>query len=400
MPLLNLAYFQMSLTPDTSCLFTQDIHSALKASVVVPVRNESEAIYRTLLALYNQFDADGFRMNQNSYEVLVLINNCTDNTLLVCESFKQNYPDFNLLIECIDFPTEQAHVGTARRLLMDAACRRLMAVRGEEGIIISTDGDSEVDPLWLYHTLQEVETGADVVGGRILSFDVPQGAKLHHLRNVTYRYLKARLESEIDPCRENPWPRHFQCYGPSLAVTCRMYEIAGRIPAIPYLEDEEFRKALKRVDAKIRNSPKVKVQTSSRLDGRVAFGFSVQLQRWGEMDSREEEQVESLMTLIYKYQLKHRLRACWQSQPKVLPGLMFTQSNLDEQALRNLWEKHIYFESFWESLEALLDDGRGEIISVQPISVAIFSLRNYFCERQKSLLKAVSEQAPSKIIAV
>ena len=389
----------MSLTPDTSRPFNQDINLALRLSVIIPLRNEAESIHRTLLALYNQCDPNGMPISRNCYEVLLLINNCIDDTLTVCESFQLKHPDFNLFIECINFPAEQAHVGTARRVLMDAACRRLLEVRGEDGIIISTDGDSEVDSLWIYHTLAEIESGADVVGGRILSFQVPQNAKLHHLRNVTYRYLKTRLEAEIDPCLVNPWPRHFQCYGPSLAVTCKMYDMAGRIPAIPFLEDEEFRKALKRVDAKIRNSPKVKVQTSSRLEGRVAFGFSVQLQRWGEMSKGDEEQVESLTTLIYKYQLKHRLRTLWQQTPRELPDRVLAQLGQLEQTLRALWNEHIYFESFWERLEGLLDESGDELISCQPISVAISSLRNYFSARG-SILKAVSQQCSSNVMAV
>lgn len=384
-----------------SCLFSRKVNSELMATIIVPVRNEAETIYNTLLAIYNQYDPNGYRVNFNCYEILLLVNNCTDNTLIVCQQFQQQHADFNLHIECVSFPRQQAHVGTARRILMDAAYSRLMGVRGKRGIIISTDGDSEVDCFWLYHILEEFSKGVDVVGGRILCHDVPSDAKFHHLRNVTYRYLKARLEAEIDPNIINPWPHHFQCYGPSLAVTCGIYDKAGRIPAIPFLEDEEFRKALKRVDAKIRNSPDVKVYTSSRLDGRVAFGFSVQLQQWKQMGGASEEIVESIRTLIFKFQLKHKLRILWSLKENLNPEkLLLSSVELDWQVINSIWKQQIYFESFWEKLENILDEKKGTFIGHQSISEAILSLRNYFSERQKSILKPVQENNDSNIIAV
>jgi len=383
------------------CLFNGKINPELKVSVIVPVRNEAETVYGTLMALNNQMAHGGQSLNFNLYEILLLVNNCTDDTLTVCKAFQQQNPKLNLHIEYINLPKANAHVGTARRILMDAAYRRLMEVTGEKGIIVSTDGDSEVDRFWLSQILNEFSLGVDVVGGRILCADVPQTAKLHHLRNVGYRHLKARLESEIDPCRTNPWPHHFQCYGPSLAVSCGMYHKAGRIPAIPFLEDEEFRKALKRMDAKIRNSPHVKVYTSSRMDGRVSFGFSVQLQQWAEMGEAKEESVESLGTLIFKFKLKQRLRTFWGFQEN-LNGVeqLCRSTGIDLRAIGSLWKQHIYFESFWEELESVLNESHKIFIVYQPISEAISTLRNYFSDRQKSILKPVQEQTDSSIIAV
>lgn len=46
---------------------------------------------------------------------------------------------------------------------MDEAHRRLDFLGTKKGVIISTDGDSEVAPTWIAANLYEVAAGADVV---------------------------------------------------------------------------------------------------------------------------------------------------------------------------------------------------------------------------------------------
>ncbi|WP_419129605.1 glycosyltransferase [Pedobacter sp. N23S346] len=353
-------------------------------SVVIPVKNEAECIQDTLDAIRLQCDSSGNKIDYNIFEVLVLANNCTDQTFQICEAYQITHPEFALHVVQVTLEGKSAHIGTARRLLMDNAYQRLMQVAGDRGIIVSTDGDSQADPTWIYHILAEMENGVDVVGGRILPRDTPLQSKLHHLRDVTYRLFTSRLESVLDPCIANPWPRHFQCYGPSLAVTCEIYDRSGRLPAIPYLEDEEFRKRLKRIDAKIRHSPNVKIYTSSRLTGRVEFGFSIQLKQWQDMSTKGEQQlVESLETLIFKLNVKHSLRKLWATST-ACPALnaelksMAAALVIDFQTLKTTLQDSPYFESFWEQIEDhLLSIDHAEII-MEPISNVIASVRQYF----------------------
>ncbi len=373
-------------------LFSTPPNPLLRLSVVVPVKNEAECIQDTLDAIRNQCNPSGDEIDHNIFEVLVLANNCTDQTLQICEAYQITYPEFALHVVPITLEGETAHIGTARRLLMDNAYHRLMRVTGDRGIIVSTDGDSQADPTWIYHILAEMDNGVDVVGGRILPRDTPSQSKLHHLRDVTYRLFTSRLESLLDPCVANPWPRHFQCYGPSLAVTCEIYDRSGRLPAIPYLEDEEFRKRLKRIDAKIRHSPNVKIYTSSRLNGRVEFGFSVQLKHWQDMSTKGEQQmVESLDTLIFKLNVKNSLRKLWASTT-LCPALQAELKSIakalaiDFQTLVTALQDNQYFESFWEQIEDhLLSTGHAKII-MEPVSKVISSVRQYF---SKSFAKPV-----------
>lgn len=389
----------LSLPGEAKSPFQDIVIPTIKLSVIIPAKDESAYIAKTLEALRKQFDALGNPIDHSLYEVLVLANNCSDDTFDICKLYQKKYPEFNLHVACVVLEKEQAHIGTARRMLMDAAHDRLRSVAGEKGIIVSTDADSEVSPHWIYYILKEVKNGADVVGGRILPRDTPKISRKHHLRDVGYRFLKSRLEAELDPCATNPWPRHFQCFGPSLAVTCELYERAGRLPVLPFLEDEEFRKALNRVDAKIRHSPDVQISTSGRLDGRVKFGFSVQLQHWSEMSLRGESQrVESLNTLMFKYGFKNRLRRIWNRGINTLAAakdlkILADWAEVSSSQLLNICKTSIYFESLWEKIELLLHQDNHRLIDFQPVDAVIQSLRIYFHPRPKVTIKRLDDLA-------
>lgn len=377
--------------------FHEPVQSSLRLSVIVPAKDEAEFITSTLDALRLQCDESGNPISYDTYEVLVLANNCSDDTYEICRKYQGRHPRFRMYVQQMVIPSEIAHIGTVRRLLMDAAQHRLVGVAGARGIIVSTDADSEVDPYWVHHIILEMDKGVDVVGGRILPRETPALSRKHHLRDVTYRFLRSQLEAELDPCTDNPWPRHFQCYGPSLAVTCEMYERAGKLPMIPYLEDEEFRKALKRVDARIRHSPKVRIYTSSRLQGRVGFGFSVQLQQWSDMSLNQEQQsVESLEAVTFQLGLKNSLRQLWAAVKEGRQVIMDIRTvafkiHFDTEELLMLMSQSSYFEPVWELIYDKVVKDRPALLTAQPIADAIREFRHYFAFRDNAEVPAILE---------
>ena len=211
----------------------------LKLSVIVPAKDEEQTITATLEALYHQVNRRGEPIDKRTYEVIVLANNCTDATAAVAQAFADTHPDFRLFVIALSIPAPNAHVGYVRRLLMDEASRRFDWLRRPRGVIASTDSDTVVEATWVSNTLRAVVQGADAVGGRILTLPQSIGRR-YYLQDVAYRFLQAQLESAVDPNLADPWPRHFQNFGPSLAVTREFYERAGRMPAIPLLEDVRF----------------------------------------------------------------------------------------------------------------------------------------------------------------
>jgi glycosyltransferase involved in cell wall biosynthesis len=362
----------------------------LKATIIVPVKDEESNLTEMLDALRQQVDPIGNAIPAEYYEVLLLANNCSDHSYALARSYQERYPEFHLHVEEIFLEKPHAHIGTVRRLLMDEAYQRFQILDNPDGIIISTDGDSRVDSCWLHYIFTEFEAGCDVVGGRIISEYSKSPSRKFHLKDVGYRYLVSHLESHLDPCSFDPWPRHFQCFGPSTAVKCSIYEKAGRLPVLPYLEDENFRKALVRIDARIRRSPWVKVYTSSRESGKVDFGFSIQLNEWTKMNQEGKKMlVEPLGSLIIRFNAKKVLRELFTDFNRGNPlntqhlNALARSLFLEEEWLAVKISTSNYFGALWEEIETnLCLEKWEERHPVVHIDTAIGHLRNLLNNKQ------------------
>ncbi len=354
----------------------------LQVSVIVPVRNEAAHITKTLEALRTQEDEAGNALRPGFYEVLVLANNCTDQTANIIHHYKKKHPDFPLFMEDIKLPASTANIGFVRRMLMDAAFRRLHESGNPNGIIASTDGDTIVDRQWIYHITQEILNGNDAVGGRILTKTDRSPARLYHLRSVMYRSLLTKAAAIIDPSVNDPWPCHFQYFGASLAVTCNMYERAGRLPQVPYLEDNAFLDALNSIDAKVRKSNQVKVYTSTREQGRVEVGFSEQLNKWNSLAMSASEQLaEPTKASLLKLQNRFALRTCRDNY--LTNGLQQQELSViaNELCIDAIWLKKqfssaTYFGALWQQVEHKMATGTwAKMWKPVPITAAIHELR-------------------------
>jgi len=279
--------------------------------VTVPAKNEAEHITEALEALRNQVDFEGIPVPRDRYEVVLLANNCSDATATVARRYARRHPEFALHVAAVNLPPEQAGVGMARKLMMDAAAERLPP----HGIICTTDADSQVDRHWICATLRAFDGGARAVGGRII---VPRSNRTDYrkiyLQDVTYRMLQSRLESMIDPDPDDPWPRHFQQYGPSMAIRVDAYLDCGGMPALQSIEDVELGWALERVGVNFVHDPDVKVYTSDRRSDRVAgVAFSSALEEWSRMqDDGRKPVVFGLDHSIRLYKWKVALRRAHQ----------------------------------------------------------------------------------------
>src|SRR5690554_2297106 len=178
----------------------------LKICVIIPVKDEAENIYPCLDALRTQINEYETAICTDYYEILVLTNNCKDHSYSLIKEYLNNYPTIPLQVENIVFPIENAHIGTARRFLMDVAYNRFSFLKKLRGIIASTDGDTIVDTKWLNEIVKEIENGCDVVGGEIITENTNIHLQQYHLQDIRYHNLIARLEDLIDPQPYNPWP--------------------------------------------------------------------------------------------------------------------------------------------------------------------------------------------------
>lgn len=300
--------------------------SACRAVVVIPVRNEEATLSEALDGLAAQVDFSGMPLGGEYFEILLLLNNCTDGSAVVAKGWAAAHPDIQLHIAERTLNGQDDNIGMARRLLMDTGWRRLRpdgsARNGGSATppilaILSTDSDTVVASDWIARNLRALEGGTDVVGGVIRwkaghLESLPMGARRAYERDRQYQRLVAELEDLIDPQDRDPWPRHLQHFGASLACTPQIYARAGGIPRVKMLEDCAFADALRRVDARLRHDPTVVVYTSSRLDGRAKAGLSKQLRIWQEMSEVDEEHnVPSAAWLMHRFRMLRRLRELW-----------------------------------------------------------------------------------------
>jgi hypothetical protein len=313
--------------------------AGLQACVIIPAKDEAHHLPATLEALAAQVELSGAPLPAGCLEVIVLANNCTDTTAATVRHAAARHPGLALHVAELQLPGELAHVGQARRLLMDAAAERLAATAGPQGLILSTDADTLAAPDWLAACRAEVAAGAAAVGGRILTrpgapeadepafgeTELPEIAPLAvrrtQLRDATYQLLRNQLESQLDPCASDPWPRHHQHFGASLALTVAAYRQVGGLPVVRYLEDEALWRALCRHGLPVRHSPRVRVSTSARQQGRVEVGLSWQLREWAtQAQAQREPEVECPRQLAGLWRARHELRACWEKRCQPTPA--------------------------------------------------------------------------------
>lgn len=125
-------------------------------SVVLPVYNESDRIDEVLLSLYQQKTHNGL-ITHDSYELIVVDNNSTDDSVEKINAFKARNPsmDIHIIEEKIQ------GVSSARKRGMDYASVRSKARDSRLGVqrkhyIASADADCTVDPYWLHALIEKM----------------------------------------------------------------------------------------------------------------------------------------------------------------------------------------------------------------------------------------------------
>ncbi len=239
--------------------------AGLLACVVVPARDEEDLVGACLEALARQSGVD-----PASYEVLLVLDACADDTRGRALAVSAAHPQLRLRLR--DGPGDGP--GPARRLGMDLACARLVALDRPGGLIASTDADSVVASDWLRAQLDAVGGGARAIGGRI-ELDAAEAATLspavlhRRARNAEARHLRVLAQPGAGR-RE-----HWQFSGASLGITAETYaRVGGLAPHASALEDEALEHTLGVHGVPIERPLSVRVTTSARLGGRARRGLA------------------------------------------------------------------------------------------------------------------------------
>ncbi|MBP0495842.1 glycosyltransferase [Pararoseomonas indoligenes] len=247
--------------------------------VCIPARNEAERLPRLLRALAAQEGPAPLR-------VLVLANNCTDGTAEAAR--REAAPSLELRVEEAVLPPDRSHAGGARGLAMGRGAAWLREAGATDGVLLSTDADSEPPPHWVAANLAAIAAGAEAVGGAIRiapepGAAVPDWLQAAQARVARYWEAVRALAHAIDPLPYDPPPRHGDHTGASLAVTLAAFEAAGGVPAIPTGEDNALVTAIERNGGRLRHPPDVWIAVSAREDGRATGGMAGEVRRWREM---------------------------------------------------------------------------------------------------------------------
>ncbi|MDX8141897.1 glycosyltransferase [Lentzea sp. BCCO 10_0061] len=137
-------------------LYPPAMGAQVRLSVVLPVYNEAANIDAVLLSLQNQDDID-----PSTYEIVLVDNNSTDDTVEIARRFAENSPvDIQVISE------REQGVACARRAGMEFAVRRSRNRKdpGERFYLMSADADCRVDRRWLTELLAAMEKDKAAIG--------------------------------------------------------------------------------------------------------------------------------------------------------------------------------------------------------------------------------------------
>lgn len=272
--------------------------------VAVPVKDEEACIGPCLRALAGQEGGAPGR-------VVLLLNDCTDGTAAVVRGLAPSLP---MAVEVVERRFGAGgSAGLARRLAMAHAAAGLTA----EGVLLTTDADGRVAPDWLAATMAAMRAGAEVVAGRA-EID-PEEARLipAHLHaddavECAYGAMLDEIEALLDPDPADPWPRHGEHSGASIAVGIGAFRRAGGVPEVAMGEDRALVAALLRVDARVRHAPEVRVTVSGRVLGRAVGGMADTIRRRiVRQDAMVDDRLEAVGARVRRVELRVRFRAAW-----------------------------------------------------------------------------------------
>ena len=134
--------------------------------VAIPVKDEEERLPACLRALAQQRDRSGQPIPPALVRIVLFANNCTDQSASLARKLGECWSLDVRVVEA-RLPPAAAHAGNARRAAMDIAEAWLAEGDERDGVILTTDADSQVAPNWIAENLAAFEAGAEAVLGRI-----------------------------------------------------------------------------------------------------------------------------------------------------------------------------------------------------------------------------------------
>lgn len=312
--------------------------------VAIPVRDEAALIGDCLRALALQEGPQA--------DILLLVNNSRDGTAGLARAVRPTLPCRVHVIEH-EFAPDQANAGQARRLAMEHAC----ALCAPGGIAATTDADGCVAPDWLGAILAAFEAGAEMVCGRAVIDPVDALRIPRHLHDddaleVAFGTALDRIAGLLDPDPADPWPRHTEESGASLAMYRDRLLSVGGVPAVRSGEDRALVAAFRRVDARIRHEPSVWVTVSGRTQGRAEGGMAETIaRRIVRQDMHVDASLEPVADRVRRIELRKRARLAWTQDRRGWPLPEMADELCVTPGLLRTWLGSPHFGTAWAQVE-------------------------------------------------
>ncbi|HEY4457222.1 MAG TPA: glycosyltransferase family 2 protein [Pseudonocardiaceae bacterium] len=135
--------------------------ATVRMSVVLPAYNEAANLPAVLACLCDQRGPDGV-LDRSWYELVVVDNNSTDDTVEITQRFAEAHPDLAIHV----VPETEQGVSCARRTGMRFAGIRSRAREADDSrfFLVSADADCRVDPDWLWQLYTGMRGSAAAIG--------------------------------------------------------------------------------------------------------------------------------------------------------------------------------------------------------------------------------------------
>lgn len=229
---------------------------------------------------------------------------------------------------------------------------------GPGGILMTTDADSVVLPDWVERNLSALASGADAVCGRVVldpleAARIPVHLHIDDAKECELIALADWMAARIDPDPADPWPRHAEAAGASLAVTVSAFDLVGGIPAMASGEDRAFVRMLARMDARIRHDPSIIVTVSGRIDGRAPGGMADTIRRrMVRQDEFTDDCVEPAADAYRRADFRRRVRLAWRdlAQSQAVPEGLAADLGIAEPRLQQMLRSK-FFGVAWSAIE-------------------------------------------------
>lgn len=392
---------QMAPIPNFACKEARGPRRG--CAVAIPVKNEAERLPACLRALAAQRDKFGRPVAHDSFCVVIFANNCSDESAELARSLVQHLPFAVRIVEAY-LPPARAHAGGARRAAMDLAEAWLVERGEDDGVILTTDADSQVSPVWIANNLAAIDAGVDAVLGRVALDEegdlLPQALHRRGRLESAYEALLTELSALLDPLDYNPWPHHATISGASLAITREAYRRVGGLPSVPLGEDKALIAELSRHDARIRFCPDIQVTTSGRLNGRAPGGVADTL-RLRSIDPGAfcDETLEPFRVAIRRARWRGRLRHLHHIDGAVGNGKWADSLGISFHDARRI-SRAATFGAAWSAIESASPLLAKRVLTPAELPRQIAGARRALARLRKGALSARQHVKPESVMAI